>query len=292
MGLQRLIMSAQDRLFHPFRITAVRNLNAFVRLLRAEQVAKAGPRLNFRPGQWADVALGEAEVQARRQRQALDIVGVGGYSFISAPESLPTVEFAIQREAAAERIEAGGASAVSMTRWIHSADCREGVELQMRAGGRFVLEPAPGHAGDAPEKLMLVAAGIGLTPFLSFLRSSVRCGRGASTPPTRALLSHVSLLYSVRGISERGVFVDELKELVVENGMPHDLRARTPGCGEARMPCAAAQIRLHTRILHIHACMHVPIHCALLSPSPSKHMEKKQEYFGNFTREPGTTLNG
>jgi ferredoxin-NADP reductase len=207
-------------MFHPFRITAVRDLNAFVRLLRAEQVAQAGPRLNFRPGQWADVALGEAEVQARRQRQALDIVGVGGYSFISAPESLPTVEFAIQREAAAERIEAGGASAVSMTRWIHSADCREGVELQLRAGGRFVLEPAPGHAGDAPQKLTLVAAGIGLTPFLSFLRSSVRCGRGASTTPTGALLSHVSLLYSARGMSERGVFVDELKELVVENGMP------------------------------------------------------------------------
>jgi len=202
--------------FHPFRITAVRELNACVRLVRAEQVLAdpGGSRLRFRPGQWADVALGAAEAQARRQRQpAAASVGVGGYSFISAPESLPTVEFAIQREA--ERGDAGDAPAVtSMTRWIHSGDCREGVELQLRAGGRFVLQPV--RAGEAPEKLMLVAAGIGITPFLSFLRSSVNAEPASSAG---ALLSHVSLLYSVRGVSERGVFVEELEELHHQHGL-------------------------------------------------------------------------
>ncbi|CAD7944804.1 unnamed protein product [Amoebophrya sp. A120] len=170
---------------HPARLTSVRDVTRTVRrlTLQLEPTPPTFPPFAFRPGQWADFALPDPKSP------------IGGYSFVSAPRELPKIEFLVQRERLDE------SKKTTMTSWIHSEQCKPGVVVGLRAGGSWIL-PCGGPAADEdatrktsvrnktttatasgdqlPEvdpqttdsvsDVLFVAAGIGVTPFLSCFR--------------------------------------------------------------------------------------------------------------------------
>ncbi|CAD7975803.1 unnamed protein product, partial [Amoebophrya sp. A25] len=196
-------------MMHSARIVSVRDVTAKVRWLELQLLPPSSchgtqHKLTFRPGQWADFALPLTS----------NFPAVGGYSYVSAPQQLAKqqiVEFLVQKEQLPRPH--------TMTNWIHSTSCVPGVEVELRTGGNFVVDDGSGTFADvdndqtetrqAPAETHLVAAGIGITPFLSFLRAAQWSKR---------TLDHVFLAYAVRH-KEDAVFLDKIEEMVDQNGL-------------------------------------------------------------------------
>lgn len=158
-----------------------------LRLDRSQQEPQQQQQLRwFQPGQWADFWL------------AGDPTGpVGGYTFTgdARRSAHGEVEFCVQ----AERKRRG----TSMTSWVHSAQCQPGVRAMLRPGGKWLVKPP---RRDECHKAILIAAGIGVTPFLSFART-FRDDKEAD------IFERVELKYSVKR-PEDALFLEELAEVL------------------------------------------------------------------------------
>ena len=111
----------------------------------------------FHAGQWVDL-FAEVEGQTR----------VGGYSMTSAPAEAPRFQLAVQYS-----------PRHAVTRWLHE-QAREGDEVVVSTGqGPFYYEPGMGR------ELVLLGAGIGVTPLVSIFRHAVQVA-----PEARVLLVH------------------------------------------------------------------------------------------------------
>jgi ferredoxin-NADP reductase len=131
-------------------------------------------RFAFLPGQWIDLY---AEVGG--------ILSVGGYSMISAPDDSGSFELAIK-----------AALHHPVTRWLHE---------QARVGDRLFVSQGQGSFFYRPgmaQELVLLGAGIGVTPLLSILRTLAR-----EEPPTPS-----TLLYSATH-SDELLFRPELEAI-------------------------------------------------------------------------------
>lgn len=111
----------------------------------------------FHAGQWLDLFV-ELDGETR----------VGGYSMTSAPGDAPQFQLAVQYS-----------PRHAVTRWLHE-NARAGDEVVVSAGqGPFYYEPAMGR------RLVLLGAGIGVTPLVSIFRHAAR-----EAPDAEVLLVH------------------------------------------------------------------------------------------------------
>lgn len=169
------------------RITEVRRETpSAVTLVLEDAGGNPGP-FDFRPGQFFTLV---ADIDGRPVRRA--------YSASSAPGSS-------RLEVTVKHVEGGRFST-----HVHRS-LRAGDRLAVRGpSGSFHAEPQPpdaSAASDAPDEIVLVAAGSGVTPMMSMIRSrlAVRPGRG-----------RIALLYSSRSTDEI-IFADELTRLAKDN---------------------------------------------------------------------------
>lgn len=131
----------------------------------------------FHAGQWVDLF---AQVDGETR--------VGGYSMTSAPAEAPRFQLAVQYS-----------PRHAVTRWLHE-EARVGDEVTVSAGqGPFFYEPAMGR------ELVLLGAGIGVTPLVSIFRHAAQVA-----PEARVLLVH-----SVAESAEL-LFREELRAVAVD----------------------------------------------------------------------------
>ncbi|MFD9188081.1 2Fe-2S iron-sulfur cluster-binding protein [Streptomyces phaeochromogenes] len=139
---------------------------------------------DFRPGQFFTLV---ADIDGRPVRRA--------YSASSAPGST-------RLEVTVKHVEGGRFST-----HVHRS-LRAGDRLAVRGpSGSFHAAPRSPDATDAPDEIVLVAAGSGVTPMMSMIRArlAVRPGR-----------DRIALLYSSRSADEI-IFADELHRLAKDN---------------------------------------------------------------------------
>ena len=123
---------------------------------------------SFQPGQWVDFFIPGSP-------------HIGGYSITSLPSELPFVDLAVK------------AAAHPPAAWCTS-QAATGDRVQLSVGGTFAL-----HEADAA---LFVAAGVGITPLYSMMRSVC----------ARADASSAALIYSAR-TKEEILFASELRAL-------------------------------------------------------------------------------
>mmetsp|Transcript_3578 Transcript_3578/g.4867 ORF Transcript_3578/g.4867 Transcript_3578/m.4867 type:complete len:293 (+) Transcript_3578:105-983(+) len=166
---------------------------------------KAPNTFKFHPGQWVDFLIPHLDV-------------IGGYSFTSTPKLLQskgTLELAVK------------ISKHPAASWIHDK-CKQGDEVLIKSGGNFKLKggqidgensistsPAPVHH-------VFIAGGIGITPFISMIRS-IREGNGQELKEggeenKTQSVEGCTLFYSARTASEL-IYLDELKTLCDEDSV-------------------------------------------------------------------------
>lgn len=122
---QSHIFNAVIEKVHDYKECDVRKLT----LRAAECPYNASTEFTYRAGQWVDFTIPGVDI-------------VGGYSFVSAPmkdapeavrpdiphTTLPSFDLAIKH------------SDHAPAAWIHSAACREEVEVEVKVGGDFTLD--------------------------------------------------------------------------------------------------------------------------------------------------------
>lgn len=99
-----------------------------------------GPGFNFLPGQWVDFYIPEIDE-------------VTGYSMISSPLDLPVVKLAVQLSDSPAAI------------FVHE-QLRESNMVFIRTGGDVIWDAS----SESVENALLLAGGIGVTPFMSMVR--------------------------------------------------------------------------------------------------------------------------
>jgi ferredoxin-NADP reductase len=153
---------------YPARIVDIRQVSPRVKTVLLD----CGDQpFGFCAGQWIDLFV---EVDGRVQ--------VGGYSMTSTPSLAPRFELAVQYS-----------PRHAVTRWLHEAAC-VGDEVLVSVGqGDFCFE-----AGMS-QRLVLLGAGIGVTPLVSIFRHAAETAPGIE----------VLLVHSVAVPAER-LFADEL----------------------------------------------------------------------------------
>jgi len=155
----------------PASIVEIRQETPHIKSLLLE----VGPDFHYRPGQWIDlVAWVEGEWT------------VGGYSLVSTPSAGGCIQLAIK-----------WADHHAVTRHLHEA-ARVGdtVYVSPAGQGSFYFEPA------MAEKVVLLGAGIGVTPLIGILRAIYQAMPQVQT----------TLVYSVTESSEI-LFRDEIERM-------------------------------------------------------------------------------
>eukprot|EP00466_Bigelowiella_natans_P006965 jgi/Bigna1/130130/aug1.10_g4838 len=188
-------------------VTTSRRLSPTVKSL----TLKAPNTFIFHPGQWVDFLIPHLDV-------------IGGYSFTSTPKILQskgTLELAVK------------VSKHPAASWIHEK-CKQGDEVLIKSGGNFKLKGGQTDGVDsasskAPNHHVFIAGGIGVTPFVSMIRSMREGGGGGgggkegqeenknqvivAYERTPCLVAEgCSLFYSATTASEL-IYLDELKSL-------------------------------------------------------------------------------
>lgn len=157
------------------RITEIRQATPSIKTFRIEHGSEG---FDFLPGQWIDLF---AEVQGEQV--------VGGYSMTSAPEQRGSLELAIKYS-----------ESHTLTHHLH-ARAAVGDTVWISAGsGSFYYQRPMG------DRVVLIGAGIGVTPMLSILR---HIHRGEPEVSAR-------LLYGV-SVEEEILFRDELEAMARDN---------------------------------------------------------------------------
>ncbi|WP_018954374.1 ferredoxin--NADP reductase [Thioalkalivibrio sulfidiphilus] len=155
----------------PATIVEIRQETPHIKSLLLE----VGERFSYRPGQWIDLV---AQVEGEW--------AVGGYSLVSTPSLRGRIQLAVK-----------AADHHGVTRYLHeSARVGDTVYLSPQGQGGFYFEP---HMAD---KVVLLGAGIGVTPLIGILRSIHE-----SMPQVQA-----TLVYSVTESAEI-LFRDELERM-------------------------------------------------------------------------------
>lgn len=134
----------------------------------------AAPEFEFLPGQWLDLHV---ELGGRDE--------VGGYSMINAPRGDGRIELAVKYS-----------DTHTVTRYLHE---------QARVGDRVAVSNGSGtfyYRRSMGERVVLIGAGVGVTPLLSIMRHIHRDESGVD----------VTLLYSV-AVAEEVLFADELAQM-------------------------------------------------------------------------------
>ena len=134
-----------------------------VRLLDLRLTLEHDDSFSFTPGQWVDYFIPENE-------------STGGYSPVSSPAELPVLELAVQR------------SDWPPAAWVHERT-KLGDVVYLRPGGDVCWDAAA-----TPQRTLMLAGGIGATPFVSMLRHLHLAARD----PARSLSSKAALVHSYR----------------------------------------------------------------------------------------------
>jgi len=172
-------------------VTTSRRLSPTVKSL----TLKAPNTFIFHPGQWVDFLIPHLDV-------------IGGYSFTSTPKILQskgTLELAVK------------VSKHPAASWIHEK-CKQGDEVLIKSGGNFKLKGGQTDGVDsasskAPNHHVFIAGGIGVTPFVSMIRSMREGGGGGKEGQEENKNQEgCSLFYSATTASEL-IYLDELKSL-------------------------------------------------------------------------------
>lgn len=158
----------------PATISAIRQETPTIKSFVLECAA---PEFEFLPGQWLDLHV---ELSGRDE--------VGGYSMINAPRGDGRIELAVKYS-----------ETHAVTRYLHE-QARVGDHVAVSNGsGTFYYRRSMG------ERVVLIGAGVGVTPLLSIMRHIHRAEPGVD----------VTLLYSV-AVPEEVLFADALAQMSQE----------------------------------------------------------------------------
>jgi glycine betaine catabolism B len=155
----------------PATITEIRQETPRVKSVRLA----VGEGFRYRPGQWIDLAVDAAGETV-----------VAGYSIVSTPATRGTIQLAVK-----------SAEHHPVTRYLHET-ARPGDTVRISPSGQGNFHFEPGMA----DKVVLLGAGIGVTPLVGILRSIHE-----QMPEVKA-----TLIYSVTESNEI-LFWDELERM-------------------------------------------------------------------------------
>eukprot|EP01135_Chromosphaera_perkinsii_P007549 Nk52_evm5s914 gene=Nk52_evmTU5s914 len=175
-------------------------------------------KFSFEAGQWIDFIIPASDTACGKEL-------IGGYSLCSCPSS-----FQYAPKGRGEIKLMVRKSSYPPAQWVHSDRCRVGTRVGIRAGGQYYVGCQSGLMGYRPRgeckeegvtgiqgtHVVLIGAGIGITPLVSILMEVTFSGgkRQALDNLERPL---VTLMYSFRTIScpnqeEKFLFQNEILE--------------------------------------------------------------------------------
>jgi ferredoxin-NADP reductase len=157
----------------PVKIAEIKQTTPTVKTLKLDL---QGQPFSFHPGQWIDLY---ADIDGERK--------AAGYTLTSSPNTRSSVEISVKT----------GDNPV--TRFIHER-ARPGDTLHIQGG-----QGATYYTRDMGDRLVLVAAGIGITPIISILRYADEAGD-----------VHATLLYSASTADEL-LYLDEIESIQRRN---------------------------------------------------------------------------
>ena len=165
-----------------------------------KQAAAAAPSFYFQPGQWVDFFIREIDEMT-------------GYSMISSPLELPRLSLVVQLSQ-----ENPAAMYVHETMQVDDV-------VWMRPGGSVTWD-----ASSSKDDALMIAGGIGVTPFTSMLRHAELSS--FITTPCSSHCRRAALIHS----SRQRVLKDELTNIVTESSTQLQyLHKETNGTGDGRI---------------------------------------------------------